>query len=529
MLTGENFVGYTRSAKGSSVFQTFNPVQNDFLPSHFTEATDEEIDEACILAQEAFVILSQQPFRNRAIFLRKIILEMNAATIHILQCYCLESGLTKDRAAVEFERTIKQIELFADYIEKGTFLEASIDKGDLNRIPPKPDLRKKMVGIGPVLVFGASNFPLAYSTVGGDTISAFAAGCPVIVKSHPMHAGTSELVAQCIVRAAKAAEMPEGIFSNLNGKSFDVGQKLVLHPMIKAVGFTGSHAGGRALFDLASKRKEPIPVFAEMGSVNPIIIFPDAILFDRKKWVERIAFSVTNDAGQFCTKPGILFVLKTDESRIFVEELKQEILRKSSVSMLHPDILNRYIKRLDEVWNCLGVIQEIAPSNDAQNEGPNAVSVCGIADFLNAEALHEEVFGPHTIVVECNSLQDVLAGLDKLGGQLTCTLIGSEKEFLIQKEFISVIQQKAGRLIFNGVPTGVEVNASSHHGGPYPATTDSRFTAVGVDATKRFCRPVVFQNCPIELLPDELKNKNVFNIIRRVNGIFKTEDINDER
>ena len=210
-------------------------------------------------------------------------------------------------------------------------------------------------------------------------------------------------------------------------------------------------------------------------------------------------------------------------------KLKQEIVRQSSVSMLHPDILNRYKKRLEEVSNSIGIYQEIAPSNDAQNEGPNTVSVCGIADFLNAEALHEEVFGPHTIVVECNSQQDVLAGLDKLGGQLTCTLIGSEKEFLIQNEFISVIQQKAGRLIFNGVPTGVEVNASSHHGGPYPATTDSRFTAVGVDAIKRFCRPVVFQNCPNELLPDELKNKNVFKIIRRINGIFKIEDINDER
>lgn len=529
MLTGENFVGYTRSAKGSSVFQTFNPIQNDFLPSHFTEATDEEIDEACILAQEAFVILSQEPFRKRALFLRKIILELNAFKDQILECYNLESGLTLDRASIEFQRTISQIELFADYIDKGTFLEVSIDTGDLNRIPPKPDLRKKMVGIGPVLVFGASNFPLAYSTAGGDTISAFAAGCPVIVKSHPMHAGTGELVAQCVVKAAKAAEMPEGIFSHLNGKSYGVGKKLVLHHIIKAVGFTGSHAGGRALFDLASKRKEPIPVFAEMGSVNPIIILPDAILLDRKKWVERIALSVTNDAGQFCTKPGVLFVLKTDESRIFVEELKQEILRKSSVSMLHPDILNRYKKRLEEVSYSIGICQEIAPSNDALNEGPNAVSVCGVADFLNAEKLYEEVFGPHILVVECESQHDFLAGIDKLGGQLTCTLIGSEKEFLIQNELISVIQQKAGRLIFNGVPTGVEVNASSNHGGPYPASTDSRFTAVGVDAIKRFCRPLVFQNCPDKLLPMELRNKNVLNLTRRVNGIFVTEDIIDQR
>jgi alpha-ketoglutaric semialdehyde dehydrogenase len=527
MLTGENFVGYIRSAKSHSVFQTFNPVKNGFLPTCFAEATDEEIDKASNLAQEAYDFLSQQPFLKRAIFLRKIILEMNAAKVQILEYYCLESGLSKDRAAIEFQRTINQIELFADYIEKGSFLEVSIDTGDLNRIPPKPDLRKKMVGIGPVLVFGASNFPLAYSTVGGDTISAFAAGCPVIVKSHPMHAGTGELVAQCVVNAAKSSEMPNGVFSNLNGKSFDVGQKLVLHPMIKAVGFTGSHLGGRQLFDLASKRKEPIPVFAEMGSVNPIIILPEAILLDRIKWVERIAFSVTNDAGQFCTKPGILFVPKIDEVIIFAEELKQEILRKSNVSMLHPDILNRYKKRLDEVANCIGVHQEISLSNDDRNEGPNAISESTIIDFLNSERLHEEVFGPHLLVVEFDSLSDVLAGIDKLGGQLTCTLIGSEKEFLIQKEVINVIQRKTGRLIFNGVPTGVEVNASSNHGGPYPATTDSRFTAVGEDAIKRFVRPVVLQNCPDELLPIELKNKNLLHIMRRVNGILDIGDVID--
>jgi 2,5-dioxopentanoate dehydrogenase len=524
-MTGKNTIGFSLSSNSERTFQTFNPVTGDSNPTVFFEATFEEVDAAVLLAQNAFVHLKSISHKNRATFLDEIAEEINGLGDELIQMYCLESGLSVQRALTERSRTIFQLNSFAKEILNGDWMKASIDVADSSSIPLKPDLRKMMIGLGPVVVFGASNFPLAYSTAGGDTASALAAGCPVIVKSHPMHAGTGELVAQAITRAAIKTEMPDGIFSNLNALGFEIGQYLVQHSGVKAVGFTGSLKGGRALFDLANQREFPIPVFAEMGSVNPIVILPQILSEKLDLITSQIATSITTDAGQFCTKPGVVITTKSEFANQFVSELKQKVNEQVSFSMLNPSIVERFEERKKEIFS-----SEIHGFSEKEkiignNIGQQTIVVVDAKQFLSQQKLHHEVFGPLSIVVLCDDLEQSNCVISSFDGQLTISIFGTDAEIHSNKNLIQQATEKAGRVIFNGVPTGVTVSPSMNHGGPYPATTDARFTAVGVDAMQRFLRPVTFQNCPQEMLPEELKNMNSLCIPRRINGEWTRKDV----
>lgn len=514
-MTGKNSVGFNFSALGTYTFQTFNPVDNSYNETLFVEAVSEEIEEAVALASNAFEELKGISHLKRAAFLEQIAINLNENEAQILACYLNESGLTLERARIEMKRTLFQLTSFSELVKENNWREPSIDRANPDRIPSKPDLRKLLVGIGPVVVFGASNFPLAYSTIGGDSVAALAAGCPVIVKSHPLHAGTGELVAHCVIDAAKKSGMPNGIFSNLNGQRFEVGNQLVMHPLVKAVGFTGSIKGGRALFDLANQRPEPIPVFAEMGSVNPVIILPNSLEKKIDEWSTMYADSMSASCGQFCTNPGLLFSVKSNASDVFIKQLTKKLLHKEAQTMLHPSIhasFNRLKADRLEVEDLLYFEKE---GEIGVNSGRQTIAVVSGKVFQENPSLEEEIFGPFSLVVECESMNEIIACLKNLNGQLTASVLGEVDEMNEHLNLLKLLQNKVGRIVFNGVPTGVEVCPSMHHGGPYPASTDSRFTAVGVDSIKRFARPIAFQNCPNELLPLELQESNPLNINRR--------------
>jgi NADP-dependent aldehyde dehydrogenase len=454
------------------------------------------------------------------VFLNAIADEILALDDELVKVYCLETGLPEGRAKGERGRTIGQLRSFADLVAEGSWVEATIDTAIPDREPmPRSDVRKMMVPLGPVVVFGASNFPLAYSTAGGDTAAALAAGCPVIVKSHPMHAGTGELVSSAIIKAAQKTGMPNGVFSNLNSSGIEVGTKLVEHPGVKAVGFTGSIKGGRALFDLASKREEPIPVFAEMGSINPVIILPKALRARGNQLAETYAKSITLGTGQFCTNPGLLLGIKGQELEDFVKNLSEEIIKIEPSCMLHPNIIGAYENNKSKAvaQNNLTVIADYNADVKSNFAKQTITSVNGNT-FLENTTLHQEVFGPYSIVVQCEDADQLEIIISKLEGQLTGTIISEEGEASNYSGVISALKNRVGRVIFNGVPTGVEVCPSMLHGGPYPASTDSRFTAVGIHSIKRWVRPLSYQDWPNNLLPDELKNGNPLDIFRLLNN-----------
>jgi NADP-dependent aldehyde dehydrogenase len=494
-ISPANFIGFSTSSKGQKTFKSFNPLLNQEMDAFFFEATSEEINETMQLAKKAFPILAQTTGKSRAVFLREIgnLLETNRKAL--VHQYSLESGLKAERGNVELNRTIWQLETFARTIEQENWDLLQQDEADLARLPnPKPAFRKVAFPLGPVVVFGASNFPFAYSTVGGDTASALAAGCPVIVKSHPMHAGTSNLVAQLVIEAAHKTGMPDGTFSHLNAIDFEVGTQLVLHPNTKAVGFTGSFAGGMALQKLAQQRDEPIPVFAEMGSLNPIVILPEAMQNDCTKIASQIANSITQSAGQFCTTPGLLFVLQHEHLDNFLRELKTNFAIVEPQCMLHPNIWKRYNQGRETISNQEKVAKWIEVKTEKPNFGTPQISKTDGKTFQQNRKLQEEVFGPHSLLIICEDISELQSCIQSLSGQLTASIFGSEVEIEQHSNLLFDLQQIAGRIILNGVPTGVEVCDSMHHGGPFPATTDSRFTAVGKDAIWRFLRPISFQN-----------------------------------
>ena len=453
-------------------------------------------------------------------FLNAIADEILALDELLIETYCSETGLPEGRAMGERGRTVGQLRSFADLVREGSWVEASIDTAIPDRTPiPKPDLRKMLIPLGPVVVFGASNFPLAYSTAGGDTAAALAAGCPVIVKSHPMHAGTGELVASAIIKAAKNTNMPNGVFSNLNSSGIEVGVDLVKHPGVKAVGFTGSITGGRALFDLASRRDEPIPVFAEMGSVNPVVIMPDAVRKRGGDLANTYAGSITLGTGQFCTNPGLLLGIKSESLTEFIEKLSDAIVKIEPSCMLHPDIIGAYEGKRNRAVSQSGLQVVADYTSDVQaNHARQTVTTVEGKTFLENPTLHQEVFGPYSMVVQCEDMDQLVHIISQLEGQLTGTIIAEESELEDYPNVVSALQDRVGRLIFDGVPTGVEVCPSMHHGGPYPSSTDSRFTAVGIHAIKRWVRPISFQNWPDSQLPDELKNSNPLGILRSINN-----------
>jgi alpha-ketoglutaric semialdehyde dehydrogenase len=520
MITGENHIGNQRSAHGSKTYKTINPKLNIENNATFTEATKVEINEAVHLATEAFTVFRKKTGAEKAAFLRAISDEILALGDDLIQMYQSETGLPEGRAKGERGRTIGQLTSFAAMLEEGSWVEATIDTADLDRKPiPKQDIRKMMVPLGPVTVFGASNFPFAYSTAGGDTASALAAGCPVICKSHPMHAGTGEMVSGAIIRAAQKTNMPEGVFSNLNSSGIEVGIELVTHPDVKAVGFTGSIQGGRALYDLAAQREEPIPVFAEMGSINPVVLLPQAAQNRGENLAKTYAGSITLGTGQFCTNPGLILGIKGDALTNFINVLSTVIVKLEPSCMLHPTIIGNYERNKQTALQQDGLTVKADFNNSvAVNHARQTIVTVEGETFLQNTTLHQEVFGPFSMVVACEDATQLEKIISQLEGQLTGTVLGEEQELQNYSNVIEALQNRVGRIIYNGVPTGVEVCPAMLHGGPYPSSTDSRFTAVGIHAIKRWVRPFSFQSWPNDLLPAELKNENSLGITRYVNG-----------
>lgn len=527
MITGKNSIGNHNTSSGTDTFKTFNPIENRETPWVFHQATKDEINQAVQLATEAFQEYKNYSGSRKAEFLRAIADEIESLGEDLISTYIAESGLPEGRARGERGRTMGQLRAFADLLDEGSWVEATIDEAQPDRQPlPKPDIRKMLFPIGPVAVFGASNFPLAFSTAGGDTASALAAGCPVVVKSHPMHAATGELVASAILKAAEKSKMPNGVFSNLNSSGIAVGQDLVKHPDIKAVGFTGSIGGGTAIYKLASTREVPIPVYAEMGSVNPVVVLPSALKEKSEYWAKQYASSITNGTGQFCTNPGLILGVKSDSFNQFIERLGQEIAQITPTPMLHPNIFKAFEQGVGNIVSggqttVVGTYQgEAAP-----NHGKAKVLTVDAKVFIDNPALHREVFGPYSMIVQCENDQQLQSAIDALEGQLTGTLLGNAEELSEKASIVDTLKEKVGRLILNSVPTGVEVCAAMHHGGPFPSTTDAKYTSVGVSAIKRWVRPVAYQNWPIPLLPQELQNENPLKIHRIVNGIHTANTI----
>lgn len=519
-MNTSNRLGFASAHSGTAHLKAVNPATQQELPETFVAATEQEVNKAVEKAKEAWKIYRSTPGAQKAQFLRAIASEIEALGDQLLSRACKESGLPKGRITGERGRTCGQLRLFADLVENGHWVDAVIDPALPDRTPmPRVDIRRMLQAMGPVVVFTASNFPLAFSTAGGDTASALAAGCPVIVKAHPSHLGTNALVSEAIIRAAQKCGMPDGVFSTVQDSSYAVGTQLVQHPDIKAVAFTGSMRGGMALHKAAMERKEPIPVFAEMGSTNPVFIMPELLKTDLKKVAQEVTDSVNLGVGQFCTNPGMVLVLDDDHSSNLVEALAKAFQEKEANTMLNEGIFNSFEKQKkaflaeDKVE-----VVYVSPVEDSNWKGFPAVATTTGRAMLHNPKLHEEVFGPFTLIIKCKDLAEMKAVAADLHGQLTATIIGPEEQLLEWKELAEILQEKVGRLIFNGLPTGVEVGYAMQHGGPFPATTDSRFTSVGTDAIKRFARPIAFQNCPNDLLPPALKEGNPLNLIRTVNG-----------
>ncbi|GAA4304646.1 aldehyde dehydrogenase (NADP(+)) [Aestuariibaculum suncheonense] len=508
MITGKNYIGNKLSAQGEISHKTINPKLNLQNDTAFIEATSEEIEEAVQLASQAFKAYRKVSGTDKAKFLNAIADEILALDQELIDAYTRESGLPEGRAIGERGRTIMQLKSFADLVSNEDWKGNKFDGAMPERQPlPKDDLRKTVIPIGPVVVFGASNFPFAFSTAGGDTASALAAGCPVIVKAHEMHSGTSELVASAIIKAAEKTGMPNGVFSHVSGRGPVVGAALVKHDKIKGVGFTGSIGAGRAIFDMASRREEPIAVYAEMGSVNPVVITPKAIATRSESIASTYAESITLGTGQFCTNPGLILTIEDENTQAFIKDLAEKTIAIDAQCMLHPNIKAGYDKNGASVMSQPGVatVSKIEGAL-ADNYAASQVATVSGADFLANPKIHQEVFGPFSLVVTSKDESQLVDIIEALEGQLTGTIIAEEDEISNLENIVDALVNRVGRIIFNGVPTGVEVCPSMQHGGPYPASSDAKFTSVGTDAIKRWVRPVSYQSFPVELLPESLKN-----------------------
>ena len=476
------------------------------MTTTFEDHTADEINNMMQDAWNAFKIYRNVSLKKRADFMRSVAREVELLGDELLQTAAEETHLPEARLRNERTRTIFQLNSYADACEQGDWMDKRISKADTTATPPKTDLRKMMIPLGPVIVFGAANFPFAYSTAGGDTACAFAAGCPVIVKAHPAHAQTSELVAHAIRKAAMNEGLPAGVFTHIHGVSFEVGKMLVEHPFAKAVGFTGSLSGGRQLFDWACQRKEPIPVFAEMSSINPVFLLPGKMKESSAELAAMIAGSVTLGVGQFCTNPGLLIAIDNDDLQMFMSKLSEEIRNTAHGNMLHAGIFKNYVEMRANALAIEEVETVVVADGEPQfNQATPTIASASASAFLNNPLLHQEVFGPFSLVIKCRDLREMLQVAAQVEGQLTTTLMATAEDIHANSELVDTLRYACGRFILNNVPTGVEVTLAMQHGGPYPATTDSRFTSVGADGIKRFARPIAYQNWPEELLPEELK------------------------
>lgn len=491
----------------------------------FPNATTEQINQTMEAAQAAFLSYRNKSGKEKAAFLRAIAEEIEALGNEVIQTAMKEAHLPEARLLGERGRTCFQLRSFADLVDEGSWVDATIDTAMPDRQPlPKPDVRKISVPIGPVVVFGASNFPFAYSTAGVDPSSAWAAGCPVVVKAHPGHPETSELVATAIRKAIARTGMPEGVFGHVHSTGFEAGQALVMHPLTKAVGFTGSFAGGKALFDLANQRPEPIPVFAEMGSTNPVFLLPDALTQNAEGIAKQYAGSITLGMGQFCTKPGLIFGIESPQLQTFIETLSATIQTINPQPMLHDGIAKAFRAKRQQVLEGTHLEAENAQTNSDLEGIPSVATVSGAA-FLANKTLHQEVFGPFSLVVKCRDIDELRAIVGHLEGQLTSTFMATDTDLRNYADVMQSVSLLCGRLVLNSVPTGVEVCPAMQHGGPFPSSTDGRFGSVGAHAIRRFVRPLSYQGFADEFLPDELKNANPLNIWRMVNSSWTKEAI----
>jgi alpha-ketoglutaric semialdehyde dehydrogenase len=524
-ITGKNYIGFESSSQGSDTFRAFNPENLEPLETEFFEATESEIDTALKKAEKAYQSYKNKSADERAGFLEAIGEEILALGDQLIQRCMAETGLPEARLTGERMRTVNQLRLFAEVVREGSWVDARIDTAIPDRKPlPKPDIRQMQVPLGPVGIFGASNFPLAFSVAGGDTASALAAGCPIVVKGHPLHPGTSELVASAILAAAGKTGMPDGVFSLVQGQSVAVGMAIVQHPLTSAIGFTGSFRGGKAIFDAANQREKPIPVFAEMGSSNPVFVLPGAAKERNKEIAKGLVGSVNLGVGQFCTNPGLVITGQSSATADMVKAMKELVDDTASGTMLAENIKNNYESGIARLRD--GGKVELLASGKLENGGAAVQSrffrTSG-ENFLRHTDLADEVFGPSTLNVQADSKEQMLSIAKSLEGHLTATIHGTEEDLEEYSELVQVLERKVGRLIFNGYPTGVEVCHSMVHGGPYPATTNSQSTSVGTAAIKRFSRPICYQDFPQDALPAELKDNNPLNIWRMVNGKLSKE------
>lgn len=520
---GVSLVAGTPSREGASAFQATNPRTGEPLEPAFVDATSEEVTAAVGAAADAFEEVGDASSGQLATLLDAAATELSAAEDAIIALLGLETGLSEARLAREFARTTGQLRFFGELVRDGTYREAMIDHPDPDHPAlPRPDMRRVLVPIGPVAVFGASNFPLAYSVPGGDTASALAAGCPVIVKAHPAHPGASELCGRALVRAASSAGFPDGWISVLQGAGVDVGRAMVLAPETKGVGFTGSVAGGRALFDLAAARPEPISVFAEMGSANPIVVMPGALSARTQELAQGFVSAITTDAGQYCTKPGLMFVPEGEDAQKLVQHVSEMVSTVDPTVLVSERIHTQLTAQLDRTVATTGV-EVVARGPERDGDGLSCqpvVLATDIATFLESPELWSEHFGPVSVIVRYRQQEDLRAALLQLEGSLTATIHVEVEELSQVEQAHRILAAKAGRLVWNGFPTGLAVTHATHHGGPYPAATNVGHTSVGATAVRRFQRPVSYQSAPQEVLPPSLRDDNPLGIPRRIDGAW---------
>jgi 2,5-dioxopentanoate dehydrogenase len=515
-LKGRSFIAGTPATDGRESFRGYHPTDGRELDPIYLSATPEDIERAVRAAVVAVPVYAAISGRERGQFLRLIADGIDASAATLIESAHAETALPKPRLTGEVARTSNQLRLFATVVEEGSWVMARIDTADPARTPPKPDIRSMLRPLGPTVIFGASNFPLAFSVCGGDTASALAAGNPVIVKAHAAHPATSEIVGLIVNEAVRTSGLPGGIFSLLFHKGHEVGSALVSHPEVRAVGFNGSFRGGRALMDLAAKRKDPIPVYAEMGSTNPVFVLPGALAQRGEELATGLHGSYTLGGGQFCTKPGMVFVQR-EQAVPFVKKLRRLTQEGPAFSLLSSGIASAYKDGIAKH----AALQTAAGATSGDGFGAQTVlRETVFEDFRADSSLAEEVFGPTTVLVHCESAHEMLDAARSLEGHLTATILGTEEDLQQNEALLHILESKVGRVIFNAFPTGVEVCHAMAHGGPYPATSDGRSTSVGSQAIFRFVRPVAYQGLPQTALPAALHDSNPDGLLRLWNGAW---------
>lgn len=519
-LTGNMLIGQQRIAGNREAIRGIDPATHTVLEPAYAGGSAAHVEQACALAWAALDSYRETTLDARSEFLEAIAHEIEALGDELIDRAAAETGLPRARLLGERGRTCQQLRLFARTVRNGEWLDVRVDTAQPQRQPlPRSDLRQRQVPLGPVAVFGASNFPLAFSVAGGDTASALAAGCPVIVKAHSAHPGTSELIGHALARAVKACGLPPGVFSLLYGSGREVGIALVTDPRIKAVGFTGSRSGGLALVQAAQARPEPIPVYAEMSSINPVLPFPAALHNRAQALAEGFVASLTLGAGQFCTNPGLVIARKGSALDSFIAAAAERLRHSPAQTMLTPGIFNAYEAGVTALLeNPRAQLCAEGQMSTGPNQCQARLFTTQASDFLADHSLQAEVFGAASLIVQCSDDDEILQVIERLEGQLTASLHLDDEDLEQARALLPTLERKAGRLLVNGWPTGVEVCEAMVHGGPFPATSDARTTSVGTAAIHRFLRPVCYQDFPDSLLPGALKQANPLRLRRLLDG-----------